>query len=50
MTAFYCFDNLGWPPGKYNALPEREKALVRAFAQHVMKKREEELRQQTEVR
>ena len=31
LVAYYCFDNLSWPPGKYDALPVREKALVRAF-------------------
>lgn len=30
--AYYCFVNLGWGPGQYDALPRREKALVRVFA------------------
>ena len=30
--AYYCFVNLGWTPGQYDALPLREKSLVRVFA------------------
>jgi len=47
-VAFYCFDNLGWTPGKYDALPEREKALVRQFALHAMTKRDEATRKAKE--
>lgn len=32
LVAYYCFVNLGWGPGQYDALPRREKALVRVFA------------------
>lgn len=49
LTAYYCFDNLGWSPGQYDALPEREKALVRAFALRTMEKRLKESRQMKEA-
>ena len=49
LTAYYCFDNLGWSPGQYDALPEREKALVRAFALRTMEKRIKESRQMKEA-
>lgn len=41
---YYCFVNLGWTPGRYDALPEREKALVRQFAIHAMEKKAKEKR------
>ena len=49
LTAYYCFDNLGWSPGQYDSLPEREKALVRAFALRTMEKRLKESRQMKEA-
>lgn len=49
LVAYYCFDNLSWPPGKYDALPVREKALVRAFALRSMEKRREETQRMKEA-
>lgn len=49
LAAYYCFDNLGWSPGQYDSLPEREKALVRAFALRTMEKRLKESRQMKEA-
>lgn len=49
LVAYYCFDNLGWSPGKYDSLPAREKALVRAFALRSMKKRREETQRMKEA-
>lgn len=31
QIAYYCFENWGWPPSKYLALPTRERALVAEF-------------------
>lgn len=49
LVAYYCFDNLSWPPGKYDALPVREKALVRAFVLRSMEKRREETQRMKEA-
>nr|DAG69947.1 MAG TPA: hypothetical protein [Caudoviricetes sp.] len=41
QIAYYCFENWGWPPSKYLALPVRERILVAEFcrrsAQNQMK-------------
>lgn len=50
LVAYYCFVNLGWTPGQYDALPEREKALVRQFAIHAMEKKAKEEQQMKEVK
>lgn len=49
LVAYYCFVNLSWPPGKYDALPPREKALVRAFSLHSMEKHKEETKRMKEA-
>lgn len=49
LIAYYCFVNLNWPPDKYDALPAREKALVRAFALRSMEKRREETKRMKEA-
>ena len=40
LTAYICFVNFGWEPSKYDALPPREKALVRAFVLKLSKANE----------
>ena len=40
MVAYYCFENLGWPPSKYCELPERERMLVKEFVLKSLKERE----------
>lgn len=39
LTAYYCFVNLGWPPSRYEALPLRERALIRAFVRRDLESR-----------
>ena len=49
LVAYYCFVNLSWPPGKYDSLSVREKALVRAFALRSMEKYKEETQRMKEA-
>lgn len=49
LIAYYCFVNLNWSPGKYDALSAREKALVRAFALRSMEKLIEETQRMKEA-
>ena len=39
MTAYYCFVNFGWPPQQYEALPLRERVLVKLFVVEDLKHR-----------
>ena len=40
VTAQYCFNNHGWAPSKFAALPFRERLLIAEFMLREIKSRE----------